>query len=146
MTAQIITFPDPLACPPPIETATCALFLDLDGVLAPIVDQPDGVRPDPRRTFVLRRLAERLERRIAIVSGRTLAEVAAITENAVTAVAGVHGLHRRTALGEEIATLPDPDLAEAAAVFQALARAQPQLIVEEKGLSCLLYTSPSPRD
>ncbi|HWU14833.1 MAG TPA: trehalose-phosphatase, partial [Caulobacter sp.] len=66
-------------------------------------------------------------------------EVVAMTDNAVAAVAGVHGLHRRTVLGEEIATLPDPDLTEAAAVFHALARAQPQLIVEEKGLSVALH-------
>lgn len=139
MTAQIISFPDTLSPPPALDTAGSALFLDLDGVLAPIVDRPDGVKPDPRRTLVLRGLAERLGRRIAIVSGRTVADVSAITEGAVAAVAGVHGLQRRTAVGEEIAVLADPELAEATAIFQALARAQPQLIVENKGLSVALH-------
>jgi trehalose 6-phosphate phosphatase len=139
MTAQILAFPDPLSPPPPLETARCALFLDLDGTLAPIVERPQDVRPDPRRTFILRRLAERLDRRLAIVSGRTVAEIAAITEDAVAAVAGVHGLQRRTVLGEEIIAQPDPDLGEAASVLRALERAQPQLVVEEKGLSVALH-------
>lgn len=65
--------------------------------------------------------------------------MSAITEDAVAAVAGVHGLQRRTAVGEEIAVLAAPELAEATAIFQALARAQPQLIVEDKGLSVALH-------
>lgn len=139
MTAQIITFPDLLPPPPPLNPTGCALFLDLDGVLAPIVERPQDVGPDPRRTLILRRLAERLQRRLAIVSGRTVAEVSAITEDTVAAVAGVHGLQRRTVLGDEIAALPDADLADATAVFRALARAQPLLQVEEKGLSVALH-------
>ena len=139
MTAQIIAFPDHLPPPPPLDLVGCALFLDLDGVLAPIVDRPRDVGPDVRRNLILRRLVERLDRRVAIVSGRTLAEVSAITEDAVPAVAGVHGLQRRTVLGDETAALPDPDLADAAAVFKALARAQPLLLVEEKGLSVALH-------
>lgn len=106
MTAQIITFPDHLPPPPPLDPVGCALFLDLDGVLAPIVERPRDVGPDVRRNLVLRRLVERLDRRVAIVSGRTLAEVSAITEDAVPAVAGVHGLQRRTVLGDEMAACP----------------------------------------
>ncbi len=144
MTAQIIPFPDPLPPPPPIDPAGWALFLDLDGTLAPIVEQPQLVQADARRTFVLRRLAERLKRRVAIVSGRTLAEITAITDNAIAAVAGVHGLQRRTVMGDVVAAVPDPDLPEAAAVFKALARAQPQLVVEEKGLSVALHYRGAP--
>lgn len=139
MTAQILAFPDPLAPPPLLSPVGHALFLDLDGVLAPIAERPADVRPDPRRTLILRRLGERLGRRLAIISGRTLAEVSAITEDCVPALAGVHGLQRRTVLGDEINAVPDPDLGDAAAVFKALARAQPELLVEEKGLSVALH-------
>ena len=139
MTAQILAFPDVLLPPPPLDPAACALVLDLDGVLAPIVARPTDVGPDPRRNFILRLLSGRLDQRLAIVSGRTLAEVSAITENTVRAIAGVHGLERRTALGHEVVATADPDLEEAAAVFRALARAQPELLVEEKGLSVALH-------
>jgi len=139
LTAQIIAFPDTLPVAPPLEPDGCALFLDLDGVLAPIVARPDDVGPDPRRTLILRRLAERLGRRVAIISGRTIDQVTAITENTIAAVAGVHGLERRNVLGDVVSAVPDPELGEATAVLKALARAQPQLTVEEKGLSVALH-------
>ena len=139
MTAQIITFPDPLPLPPPLETAGHALFLDLDGTLAPIAPRPSDVGPEPRRTFILRRLVERFDRRVALVSGRTVDEVAAITQNAVPAIAGVHGLQRRDARGEESGAVPDPDLVHAREVFEGLAAAQPGLLVERKGVSVALH-------
>ena len=139
MTAQIIAFPEPLTAPPPLQAAGHALFLDLDGTLADIARRPDAVVPEPRRTFILRRLVERFERRVALVSGRTVAEVAAITENAVPAVAGVHGLQRRDARGVESSAVPDADLAQAREVFGGLAKAEPGLLLEDKGVSVALH-------
>lgn len=139
MTAQIIAFPDPLALPPPLEPAGHALFLDLDGTLTAIAARPDDVGPDARRTFVLRRLVARFERRVALVSGRTVEDVARITQNAVPAIAGVHGLQRRDARGEESSALPDPDLVHAREVFEGLAGAQPGLLVEDKGVGVALH-------
>lgn len=139
MTAQIIAFPDPLALPPPLTPPGWALFLDLDGTLADIAPRPEDVGPEPRRTFILRRLVETFDRRVALVSGRTVAEVAAITDNAVPAIAGVHGLQRRDARGEETAVPPDPDLILAREVFEGLAAAQPGLLVEDKGVSVTLH-------
>jgi len=60
---------------PPAVLQKPALFLDLDGVLAPLAPTPDAVGPDARRTEVLRRLTDRLDGRVAIVSGRTLCEI-----------------------------------------------------------------------
>lgn len=139
MTAQIIAFPDPLPAPPPLSRDGDALFLDLDGTLAPIMPRPDDVVPDPRRTFILRRLVQRFDRRVAIISGRSVGQVAAITENAVPAIAGVHGLERRGVRGEFSAAIPDPDLAEAREVFQHLADSQPGLVFEDKGVSVALH-------
>ena len=44
------------ASPPLIAPHRLALFLDLDGTLAPIMPRPDDVGPDPRRARLLARL------------------------------------------------------------------------------------------
>jgi trehalose 6-phosphate phosphatase len=139
MTAQILTFPDYLPAPEPLVCRGQALFLDLDGTLTPIMPRPGDVVADPERTRLLRDLVQGFERRVAIISGRTVEDVAAITEDAVPAIAGVHGLARRDARGELSAALPDPDLIGAREIFEHLARAQPGLMVEDKGLSVALH-------
>ncbi len=60
---------------PPVQLTRPALFLDLDGVLAPLAATPDAVVPNARRTRVLQDVAQRLDGRVAIVSGRTIAEI-----------------------------------------------------------------------
>ena len=82
MTAVIApTDPRDLA-PPPAPASLLrnrgplALFLDLDGVLAPIESRPEDVGPDPRRSRLLDALTGALEGRLAVLSGRALADVA----------------------------------------------------------------------
>lgn len=124
--------------PPPLRLDTLALFLDMDGVLAPIVETPEAVVADPRRTTVLKTLGRRLDGRLAILSGRTIAEIDRISDGAVTSVAGVHGLERRQA-GEVVRGLADPALGDAVAAFRDFARARPGARVEDKGLSTALH-------
>jgi trehalose 6-phosphate phosphatase len=128
-----------LPVPKPLRLGETALFLDLDGTLAPIAARPQDVRPDPRRTSLLERLAERLEGRLAVVSGRTLEDVDRILEGCVTAVAAVHGLVVRGTDGVVRARPPHPDLGRAAEGFRAFAARDSGLIVEEKGLSVALH-------
>lgn len=124
---------------PPARLDRPALFLDLDGVLAPLAPTPDAVIPDPRRTAVLRRLAERLQGRVAIVSGRTIAEIDRIAESATASASGVHGLERRRADGSVDHAEPDPAVRAAVAAFQGFARTRPGLIVEDKTVSAGLH-------
>jgi len=97
-----LAFGVPPLSPPPALPQRPALFLDMDGVLAPITATPEGVGPDGRRTRVLGRLLERLDGRLAVVSGRTSAEIDRICEGAVPCVAGIHGLERRGADGSAV--------------------------------------------
>jgi trehalose 6-phosphate phosphatase len=97
------------------------------------------VRPDPRRTDVLERLSEALGGRLAVVTGRTLADVDRILEGRVTTVAAVHGLVRRDAQGRLDEVAPHPRLREAAEAFRAFASRDSGLLVEEKGLSVALH-------
>ncbi len=132
--------------PKPLRLGETALFLDLDGTLAPIAARPQDVRPDPRRTSLLERLALRLDGRLAVISGRTLGDVDRILETCVTSVAAVHGLERRGPDGEVARTPPHPAVARAAQGFRAFAARDSGLIVEEKaGLSVALHYRLAPR-
>ncbi|MGZ3306162.1 MAG: trehalose-phosphatase, partial [Asticcacaulis sp.] len=75
----------PDALPLRLEAGRVSLFLDLDGTLAPFAGTPDGVGPDASRNDRLRRMAEMLEGRMAIVSGRSIDDLDRILEGAVAA-------------------------------------------------------------
>jgi len=128
-----------LPAPTPLRLADAALFLDLDGTLAPIAARPQDVHPDPRRTGLLERLVRGLDGRLAVVSGRTLPDIDRILEGCVMPVAAVHGLVMRDPRGRLAETPPHPGVARAVAELQAFAAQDCGLIVEEKGLSVALH-------
>jgi len=128
-----------------LPLAEASLFLDLDGTLAPLCDSPGDVRPRAERTSLLRLAGERLAGRVAIVSGRTIESVDAISEGACAAVAGVHGLQRRTAVGVLETTAPHPRVQHAAELMAAFARGHPGLLVEHKDQSAALHYRGAPK-
>lgn len=130
--------------PPPSLLQRPALFLDMDGVLAPLAATPDAVVPDPRRTAVLRRLRERLDGRVAIISGRTIAEIDRIAESASASASGVHGLERRRADGSLDHMTAAPGVRQAVAAFERFASDRPGMIVEDKAVSAGLHYRGAP--
>lgn len=92
---------------PAVDPSDCALFLDLDGTLAPFEVDPAAVGPNKRRNAILRRLVDRLDGRLAVISGRRIADIDRILLGIVPIVAGAHGLERRSARGW-LATEPHP--------------------------------------
>jgi trehalose 6-phosphate phosphatase len=131
--------------PAPLSPRGSALFLDLDGVLAPISATPEDVRPEAARTRLLKALGQALGGRLAVISGRTLADIDRILDGAVAAAAGVHGLERRFADGRAWRAQPSPALAAARAAFEPLARAWPGVRLEDKGLSLAIHYRAAPR-
>lgn len=127
------------ARPPSPHPESAALFLDLDGTLAPIEATPDAVRADHRRTRLLRRVVERFEGRVAILSGRSIAEVDRILDGAVANVAGVHGLERRTSPSDITAVPPHPALGRVEETLACFAKGQRGLLVESKARSVALH-------
>lgn len=115
------------------------MFLDIDGTIAPIAARPQDVKPDPRRTRLLERLSAALDGRLAVVTGRTLAEVDQILDGRVTCVAAVHGLVRRDGDGALHEPQPHPGLKPAVQAIRAFAARDDGLIVEEKGASVALH-------
>ncbi|HVI31998.1 trehalose-phosphatase [Phenylobacterium sp.] len=128
-----------LPAPKPLLLAEAALFLDLDGTLAPIASRPQDVRAEPRRTRLVENLARAMDGRLAVISGRTLADVDRILEGRVISVAAVHGLVRREPDGTVHEAAPHPALPEASRRFREFASRDSGLIVEEKGLSVALH-------
>lgn len=127
-----------------IPTERAALFLDLDGSIVPIAFEPGAVKADPSCRIVLKRAIDDLRGRVAIISGRTIAAVDEVIGNAVQCVAGVHGLQRRTVVGGLVLEPPHARVADATSVLEALARAQPGLLVEQKGQSVAVHYRAAP--
>ena len=130
--------------PPPVLAEGIALFLDMDGVLAPMAPTPDAVKPVARRTAVLKALERRLDGRVAIVSGRTLAEIDRIADGALSSASGVHGLERRRSDGSIERGAADAGVTRALDAFQAFAAKRPGMIVEDKGVSAGLHYRQAP--
>jgi len=121
----------------PLDRA--ALFLDLDGTLTPIVERPDSVGPDAARDDLLRRADERLQGRLAVVSGRSIADLDRILCGAAPCLGGSHGLERRDAAGVATAAAAHPRLTEAVDAFRTLSAEDEALVLEVKPLSVALH-------
>jgi trehalose 6-phosphate phosphatase len=131
--------------PPPLDLPRrAALFLDLDGTLAPIMPRPDDVGPDPRRARLLARLREAFQDRVAVVSGRALSDLDHILGGGVIAIAAVHGLVRRTADGIIADRPPHAGLEDARRILGELAHCERGLLFEDKGLSVALHYRNAP--
>ena len=125
--------------PPQPDPTRTAFFLDIDGTLAEFKRRPEEVGPTPRLTALLRSLTQRLDGRVAMISGRALSDMDRITAGAVVAASGVHGLEHRDAEGRVETAPPHPGLERARAEFTALVKANPTLLLEDKGLGLVLH-------
>lgn len=95
-----------------------ALFLDFDGTLVDIAPTPDGIFVPPMLAEKLHALRDRLEGRLALVSGRAIVDLERHLGALEIARAGSHGSDCRTAegtvLGDAAAGLPQAVLDEIA--------------------------------
>lgn len=122
---------------------TCALFLDFDGTMVDIAPQPDAVRVPQPLIESLGWLHAYLGGAVAVISGRTIAQIDAFLHPLKLPVAGIHGAERRAADGTLTAPAAQPlDVVVAAA--EALARAHPALRVENKRSSLALHYRQAP--
>lgn len=136
----------PAALPPPPLTLLddAALFLDFDGTLVALAATPDGVVVDDGLTPMLQRLRDRLDGRLAIVSGRSVATLRQLGFDDFL-LAGTHGLEFAApgAPVEAPARLTSVDDAEAA--FLRFVGDKPGLLVERKTISVGLHFRGAPQ-
>jgi len=115
-----------------------SLFLDFDGTLVNFVIDPAAARVDHRLRNLLRALWTRLNGRLAILSGRSLADVTQRLDLPEIAMAGSHGLERRSADGTIINAPIPPELAVAQRVARSFAKAH-DLLLESKPAGVTLH-------
>ena len=80
---------------PPAVAPDWALFLDVDGTLLEFADAPGDVLVQPELIDVLAVLHGRLDGALALVSGRTLAQLDELFAPLHLPAAGLHGLEHR---------------------------------------------------
>jgi trehalose 6-phosphate phosphatase len=121
------------APPPRLALDKTSLFLDLDGTLLDIAPVPDAVELPDGLPMLLERLNKLLARRLAIVSGRSLAQLDAIlgTAAAHLNVSGSHGLEHRWN-GVEARPARSPDLDRAKDELRQAMAGLDGVLIEEK--------------
>ncbi|TXC69725.1 trehalose-phosphatase [Sphingomonas ginsenosidivorax] len=125
---------------PPLSLGETSLFFDFDGTLVDLAETPDAVVVEPALLTQLDALAARLPGRVAIISGRSIAQLDAMLGGhaRLFAVAGSHGAERRTP-DEGHVTPQAPQALERAAAELAAYAAANDLVFEAKSLGAALH-------
>ena len=85
--------------PPPVTLDDHGFFLDLDGTLAPIVEDPTAVELPLRTRALLERLVAETRGAVAVISGRGLADLDRIMAPLHLPASGSHGVELRLDAG-----------------------------------------------
>lgn len=131
---------------PPPARATWAYFLDVDGTLIAFADHPSAIQVDDALLGLLARLYQVCGGALALVSGRTLADLEERLGRGCLPLAGQHGLERRDATHRVhvVAAAPTATSALQHRLAPLLAR-YPGLVLEDKGLTLALHYRQAPR-
>ncbi len=129
-----------MSLPPSIDPQRHAVFLDFDGTLVELVDDPQAVAIEPAALDRLEVLQAELAGALAVVSGRRIADLDRFLAPMRFAAAGVHGLERRVRPGDEIERLAGPEtLDDVRKRLERPLRDNPRLTLEDKGTALVLH-------
>jgi trehalose 6-phosphate phosphatase len=129
---------------PPLDRRD-ALFIDVDGTLLDIAPRPELVEVTPSLPDLLQRLGGEREGALALISGRSIAELDRLFRPWHGAAAGLHGIERRRPDGSYANGGGDADRTAAAALdllrpeITAVVRHWPGVFVEDKGRTLALH-------
>lgn len=117
-----------------------ALFLDVDGTLLDITERPFVARVEPDLRRLLRKVFEVTGGAMALISGRSVADIDRLFASSRFCVAGQHGAERRDAAGRlHRHRLSDERLRKAGDQLRRMVAEHPGLVLEEKGMSLALH-------
>ena len=127
-------------------TAPLALLLDFDGTLVPTARTPDGVAVDEDLRVLIATACERLDGRLAIISGRSLDQLDGLWGRALwpVTVAASHGLELRHD-GRCRAPAPASVFARLARATEARFGAAQGVVIELKSYGLGLHYRLAPR-
>jgi trehalose 6-phosphate phosphatase len=131
--------------PPAALLENASLFLDFDGTLVELAPSPDAVRVENELRTLLNRLNSRLEGRLALLSGRAVADVRSHLHPVAVTISGSHGLEHSAPGGDVISVVERPSgLEKAIEAFRVLETRYPGVLVEEKPLGVALHFRGAP--
>jgi trehalose 6-phosphate phosphatase len=124
---------------PRLRPAEACLFLDVDGTLIEFGPAPDAVVVEAAAMKLLQTAEGALGGALALISGRSLAQLDALFGPARFPAAGLHGMERRDALGRlhvhPAERLP-PQLVDE---LGEIAERHPGVLLEDKGRAVALH-------
>lgn len=131
--------------PLPARAERWALLLDIDGTLFDLVDRPTDVLAGPVLLRLLGRLHRGCEGALALISGRSIADIDRVFRQHPFPAAGQHGLERRDARGrvhrhDGICVA----LREAIERLRRFEARNPGVLVEDKGASLAVHYRMAP--
>lgn len=130
--------------PPAALPEDAALFLDFDGTLVELAETPDSIRVPEGLAPLLERLRRRLDGRLAIVSGRSLADLERHLPASGIAFSGSHGLELMLADGARLPLSAPIGLDDVSDKVRRFADDAPGLIAEEKPAGIALHFRRAP--
>ncbi|MGZ8997784.1 MAG: trehalose-phosphatase [Allosphingosinicella sp.] len=130
--------------PPPDLLTGAALFLDFDGTLVELAETPDAIRVKPGLGGLLERLGGRLQGRLAVISGRSLADLDRHLDCRALFVSGSHGLELRPPGGEPSPIEVPPGLEAIRSAVLRFAQDKDGLLVEDKPAGIALHYRQAP--
>lgn len=129
-----------MTMPPLLDPARHALFVDFDGTLVELRDDPQAVAIEATDRDRLVDLQSRLNGAFAVLSGRRISDLDRFLAPLRFAAAGVHGLERREAAGADIVHLAGPaTLDPVREALRAALAAEPGLRLEDKGTALVIH-------
>jgi trehalose 6-phosphate phosphatase len=131
--------------PPPRLERSHALFLDFDGTLVEIAARPEMVRVPPDLHHLLDELASMLAGAMAIVSGRSVDDLARLLAPFPGTLIGQHGLERRRADGRTVRWSETPALARIRETLTEFAAQHDGIALEDKGATLALHYRQAPQ-
>lgn len=123
-----------------------AYFLDIDGTLIELAPSPDEIHVDEQLAHLIERLHAWTGGAVALITGRSIADVDRIFPLEGMAIAGQHGVELRAPDGRlSVHEAPMEGLAAVRTRLSKVTERHPGLLAEFKGVSVALHYRAAPR-